>query len=74
MPAVRQVSVQPQPVRVVYRGSMLQPEQYAPLYSALGDRGIKLINDPAADHPRRSSEREPRSARSEHSRPPRDVA
>jgi len=25
---------------------MLRPEQYALLYSALGDRGIKLINDP----------------------------
>ena len=46
--AVRRVAVQPQPERGIYRGWMLRPEQYALLFSALGDRGIKLINDPDA--------------------------
>lgn len=32
----------------VYRGWMLSPDHYAQLYDALAERGIRLINDPAA--------------------------
>jgi hypothetical protein len=32
----------------VYRGWMLRPEQYSQLYHALKEKGIRLINDPAA--------------------------
>lgn len=32
----------------VYRGWMLRPEDYEPLYAALGARGISLINAPGA--------------------------
>jgi hypothetical protein len=43
--AVRRVRVVSQD-RAVYRGWMLTAEQYAALYSALGDCGARLINDP----------------------------
>ncbi|AUX42485.1 hypothetical protein SOCE26_039180 [Sorangium cellulosum] len=32
----------------VYRGWMLQPEAYRRLHDALADRGVRLVNDPAA--------------------------
>jgi hypothetical protein len=46
--AVRRVAMQPRPLIGVYRGWMLRAEQYALLFSALGDRGLNLINDPDA--------------------------
>ena len=46
--AVRRVPHQPQPGLGVYRGWMLTPEQYRLLYEALEDKGIRLLNDPAA--------------------------
>lgn len=46
--AVKRVrSVEP-PVLAVFRGWMLRPFQYAQLYEALKDKGLKLINDPAS--------------------------
>jgi hypothetical protein len=36
------------PVRAVYRGWMMQPTQYAAFYSALAERGIRLITSPEA--------------------------
>jgi ATP-grasp domain, R2K clade family 3 len=46
--AVRRVPQQPQPALGVYRGWMLTPEQYRLLYEALGAKGVRLLNDPAA--------------------------
>jgi hypothetical protein len=46
--AMRRVPSQSQPVTGVYRGWMMTVEQYALLYRALEDRGVRLINDPAA--------------------------
>jgi len=46
--AVRRVPHQPQPGPGVYRGWMVTPEQYRLLYEALEDKGIRLLNDPAA--------------------------
>jgi hypothetical protein len=45
--AVRAVSAS-QPELGVLRGWMLRPEQYAQLYTALLERNVRLINDPAA--------------------------
>jgi hypothetical protein len=39
---------QQHPVTGVYRGWMLAVEQYAGFYRALEDRGVRLVNDPAA--------------------------
>jgi hypothetical protein len=46
--AVRRVEESAQEDIGVYRGWMLRPEQYARLYDALVERGIRLINPPAA--------------------------
>jgi len=46
--AVRRVTPTDDPVTGVYRGWMLRPERYGALYAALADRGIRLLNDPAA--------------------------
>jgi hypothetical protein len=46
--AVRRVVVEPTPILGLYRGWMLKPGQYTQLYQALADKGILLINDPAA--------------------------
>lgn len=46
--AVRRVTPAEQPMRAVYRGWMLRPSLYAELFHALHERGITLINDPAA--------------------------
>lgn len=46
--AVRSVTEYSDTELGVYRGWMLKPEQYETLYGALKDRGITLINDPAA--------------------------
>jgi hypothetical protein len=46
--AVRRVPQYAESVLGIYRGWMLRPEQYAPLYAALGQRGVTLINDPDA--------------------------
>jgi len=46
--AVRRVPHQPQPGLGVYRGWMLTPELYRHLYEALGAKGVRLLNDPAA--------------------------
>ena len=45
--AVRRAPEQPQETLAIYRGWMLRPEQYAQLYQALLDKGIRLISDPA---------------------------
>lgn len=44
--AVRRVVVSASPELAIYRGWMLRPERYAALYSALGAKGVRLINDP----------------------------
>lgn len=46
--AVRRVERQSAPVTAVYRGWMLTPDQYEALYAALEQRGVRLVNDPAA--------------------------
>jgi hypothetical protein len=46
--AVRHVEEQSQEQLGVLRGWMLTPDQYGRLYDALVDRGVRLINDPAA--------------------------
>lgn len=46
--AIRMAPEQTEPTLGVYRGWMLQPEQYAQLYAALARRNIHLISDPAA--------------------------
>jgi hypothetical protein len=46
--AVRAVPTASQPDLGVLRGWMLRPEQYAQLYTALLERNVRLINDPAA--------------------------
>ncbi|MBV9790608.1 MAG: ATP-grasp domain-containing protein [Chloroflexi bacterium] len=46
--AVRRVQPSDQPTPALYRGWMLKPALYAELYDALQDRGLLLINDPAA--------------------------
>jgi hypothetical protein len=46
--AVRGVPRYETQVLAVYRGWMLKPEQYSALYKALDERGVQLINDPAA--------------------------
>lgn len=46
--AVRWVPVNARPRAAVYRGWMLTPSRYAELYRALIDRGVALVNDPAA--------------------------
>jgi hypothetical protein len=45
--AVRHVPERTQPVGL-YRGWMMTVEQYADFYRALEDRGVRLVNDPAA--------------------------
>jgi hypothetical protein len=46
--AVRRVPEQASETLAVYRGWMLRPHHYAQLYSALAERGVRLVNDPAA--------------------------
>jgi len=46
--AVRKVAPGTQPELALYRGWMLRPEQYQELHTALDERGLSLINDPAA--------------------------
>ncbi|HEV2235226.1 MAG TPA: ATP-grasp domain-containing protein, partial [Ktedonobacterales bacterium] len=46
--AVRAIPAASQTAIGMFRGWMLRPEQYAQLYAALLDRGVRLINDPAA--------------------------
>jgi hypothetical protein len=46
--AVRRVKAASDPEPAVYRGWMLKPETYSQLYEALGEKGLRLINDPAA--------------------------
>jgi hypothetical protein len=46
--AVRRVPDEAQPQLGLYRGWMLRPAQYAELYPALADKGIRLINSPSA--------------------------
>lgn len=46
--AVRRVNTSEQPTLALYRGWMLRPALYAELYDALRNRGLTLINDPAA--------------------------
>lgn len=46
--AVRRVPHQADLQPALYRGWMLRPAQYAALYDALLDRGLALLNDPAA--------------------------
>lgn len=46
--AVRRVPSVSEPELALYRGWMLQPEQYAQLYTALQERGYQLVNTPAA--------------------------
>jgi hypothetical protein len=48
MRAVRRLPPQPDPGLGVYRGWMLTPDQYRLLYEALGAKGLRLLNDPAA--------------------------
>jgi hypothetical protein len=46
--AVRRIKPGQQPEPAIYRGWMLRLELYAVLYTALQERGLRLINDPAA--------------------------
>ncbi len=46
--AVRQVATENTLALGIYRGWMLSPYQYAKLYTALDEKGIRLINDPSA--------------------------
>ena len=46
--AVRKVQVTSVPELAVYRGWMLTPETYSQLYEALYEKGLRLINTPAA--------------------------
>jgi hypothetical protein len=46
--AVRRVPIQSPARLAAYRGWMLRPGDYATLYEALLDRGVRLLNDPAA--------------------------
>jgi hypothetical protein len=46
--AVRRVPVQSSSQLGIMRGWMLKPTDYQHLYESLGDRGIQLINNPAA--------------------------
>ncbi len=46
--AVRRVPQQHVPSLGVYRGWMLTPDQYGLMYEALGAKGVRLLNDPAA--------------------------
>jgi hypothetical protein len=46
--AVRRVPSQAIPTPAIFRGWMLTPAQYSQLYEALADRGVSLVNDPAA--------------------------
>lgn len=46
--AVRSVASVDEPTIGVYRGWMLRPEQYVPLYAALAARGVQLVNAPDA--------------------------
>ncbi len=46
--AVRRVRAASPPEQALYRGWMLRPAQYAQLYEALQQKGLTLINDPAA--------------------------
>jgi len=48
MRAVRRLPPQPDPGLGVYRGWMVTPDQYRLLYEALGAKGLRLLNDPAA--------------------------
>ncbi|MEP7288225.1 MAG: ATP-grasp domain-containing protein [Chloroflexota bacterium] len=46
--AIRRISEANTPVLGIYRGWMLKPRQYEQLYTALLEKQIRLINDPAA--------------------------
>lgn len=46
--AVRRVAESSSSELGLYRGWMLRPEKYRQLFNALADKGIRLINDPAA--------------------------
>jgi hypothetical protein len=46
--AVRRVPQQAATTPALYRGWMLTPPQYSDLYDALVERGVSLLNDPAA--------------------------
>ena len=46
--ALRHVPEQQHPVTGVYRGWRMTVEQYAGFHRALEDRGVRLVNDPAA--------------------------
>ncbi|MBA3471594.1 MAG: ATP-grasp domain-containing protein [Herpetosiphonaceae bacterium] len=46
--ATRRVRAADPPELAIYRGWMLRPEQYAQLYAALQNKGLRLINSPAA--------------------------
>lgn len=46
--AVRRVKAPAVPDLAVYRGWMLTPDAYSQLYEALQDKGLRLINTPAA--------------------------
>jgi len=46
--ALRRVAPVEEPTLALYRGWMLRPAIYAELYDALRERGLTLINDPAA--------------------------
>src|SRR3712207_697 len=46
--AVRRVKASEVPDLAVYRGWMLRPDAYSLLYDALEDKGLRLINTPAA--------------------------
>ena len=46
--AVRKVKAASVPESAVYRGWMLTPETYSQLYEALYEKGLRLINTPAA--------------------------
>ena len=46
--AVARVAPREQREAAVYRGWMVTPDRYAELYAALAERGLDLVNDPAA--------------------------
>jgi hypothetical protein len=46
--AVRRVPQASEPALALYRGWMLRRERYGELFRALADRGLTLLNDPAA--------------------------
>lgn len=46
--ATRRVRECTGPELAVFRGWMMRPEHYTELFTALGDRGVRLINDPMA--------------------------